>query len=77
MDIETALYQHARGAAGDQNLDTYINSENRPILTIKMVDGSRAEFIAIADTLVPWRPPTQRVVAPGFDAHRGMGDSAT
>ena len=75
MDIETALRRHLREVADDQNIAVWTNNEGRIMLTITNADGSQTEFVSVEDKLIPWpvKPPAQRVVADGFDAHKGMG----
>lgn len=76
MDIETALRRHLREVADDPSVTVWTNDEGRMVLTITSADGSKTEFVAVEDKLIPWpvKPPAQRVAAEGFDAHKGMGD---
>ena len=75
MDLESYCLELVRQNVSFQ-LSLGLNSENRVTALFESPLGAEA-FTIVENTAihVPVKPPTQRVSAEGFDAHRGMGEA--
>ena len=79
MDFEAFLRQLIADG-GDFRTKLGFNSEGRVLMAIES-DTLNGFFVIVENTahqagpLADPKPPTQRVQAEGFDAHRGMGEA--
>lgn len=71
-DIETALRRHLRERPDDQHIFTWVNNENRMMVTITHANDTQSDFVAVGNQLISWpiKPPTQSVGVRGFEAFR-------
>ena len=80
VDLETVLRAlHAvspKGAHASLNATLWLNPEGRIVLRpTNAVDAP--EYVVFGNNVAQYpapKPSTQRAVAQGFDAHKGMGD---
>lgn len=78
MDFEAFLRKLISQNA-DFSTKVGLNQEGRVLVAIES-EGINGFYIVVENTahqlgpLVDTKPPTQRVAAAGFDAHKGMGE---
>lgn len=74
MDLESFFRDYIKAppaGLGTLSFDSIaLNGEGRVEITFSTGD----RFVVFGDTAIRPIPPVQRVVAEGFDAHKGMGE---